>query len=142
MPPLQGFVLSGSRYVTVSEPERMGSVLRASSPVLGLNLHLDEGVLRFYDPARQVYLLTRLEVEDRLQESEQARRTEAHARREAEARLAELEARLRASQPSPSPERPDKVSRNLRIPPVAPRKAPAVHSHVEFTGTLRACNCA
>ncbi len=106
VPPLQGFVLSDSRYVPVLEPERTGSVLSASSPVLGLDIRLDEGVLRFYDPVRRAHLLTRPEVEDRLRETEDRLQESEQARREAEARLAESEARFRASQPSPSPERP------------------------------------
>ena len=65
--------------------------MSAYSPVLGLNLRLDEGVLRLHDPLRDEYLLTHQEAAARLRESEQARQ-------EAEARLAELEARFRALQ--------------------------------------------
>ena len=86
-PPLQGFMLSGGRYGEAFPLERVDTIWSAYSPVLGLNLHLDEGVLRFHDPLRNEYLLTH-------QESEQARR-------QAEVRVAELEARLRAMQPSP-----------------------------------------
>ena len=48
-PPLQGLVLSGGRYDASLALERVGDVLSAYSPVLGLNLRLDEGVLRFHD---------------------------------------------------------------------------------------------
>ena len=86
-PPLQGFVLADGRYDAARPLERVGAVWSAYSPVLGLNLRLDEGALRFHDPTTDAYLLTH-------QESEQARRR-------AEVRMAELEARLRALQPSP-----------------------------------------
>ena len=90
-PPVQGFTLSGGQYGEALALERVGTVWSAYSAVLGLNLRLDDGVLRFHDPLRNEYLLTH-------QESEQARR-------QAEARVAELEARLRALQPPP-PEQP------------------------------------
>ncbi len=86
-PPLQGLILSDGRYGTALPLERVGRVWRAGSPILGLNLCLDGGVLRFHDPLTDAYLLTHQEAETR--------------RREAEARLAELEARLQALQQSP-----------------------------------------
>ena len=105
-PSLQGFVLSGGGYGRALALERVDAVWSAYSPVLGLNLCLDEGVLRFHDPVTDEYLLTpleenraRREAEDRFQESEQARR-------ETEARLADVEARLRALQQSAPPGRP------------------------------------
>ena len=85
-PPLQGFMLSDGQYGEAVALERVGVVWSAYSPVLGLNLRLDDGVLRFHDPLTNEYLLTH-------QESERARR-------QAEARVAELEARMRALQPS------------------------------------------
>ena len=88
-PPLQGFVLSDGRYGRALALERVGAVWSAYSPALGLNLRLDAGVLRFHDPATDEYLLTLLE--------------ENRARREAEARLADVEARLRALQQSAPP---------------------------------------
>ena len=81
-PALQGFTLSDGRYDAVLLPERADAVWSAFSPVLGLNLRLVEGTLRFHDPATDAYLLTH-------QESEQARLL-------AESRVADLEARLRA----------------------------------------------
>ena len=111
-PLLQGRVLSDGGYGAALALDRVDEVWSAYSPVLGLNLRLDDGVLRFHDPRRDEYLLTHLEenrarqteaaahraevearreTEERLQESEQARQA-------AEARVAELEARLRARQ--------------------------------------------
>ena len=110
-PALQGFILSGGRYGRAVALERVGAVWSAHSPVLGLNLRLDAGVLRFHDPSTDEYLLTlleenraRREAENHFQESEQARR-------EAEARLADVEARLRALQQSMPPAGPDQLER-------------------------------
>ena len=72
------------------------------SDVLGLDVRLEEGTLRFYDPVTAQKLLSHAEIEQALRAAEQARReAEEHAGREeaarqaAEARIAELEARLR-----------------------------------------------
>ena len=96
-PPLQGFALSNGRYGEPFAPERLGADWSMYSPVLGLNLRLDEGVLRFHDPVTDEYLLTHQE--------------ENRARREAEARLAELETRLQAMQQSPALEPPAQPER-------------------------------
>ncbi len=110
-PPLQGLMLSGGRYGAPLTLERVGGVWSACSPVLGLNLRLDEGVLRFHAPLTDDYLLTHQETDARLQEAQQALRAETRARQAAEARLAELEARLRALRQAPPPGRPDRVER-------------------------------
>ena len=135
-PPLQGLILSGAQHGPALALERLGAGWRAYSPVLGLNVCVDEGALRFHDPLTGDDLLSHQESEQARQESEarfreseqawreseQARRTEVRARQEAEARfreseqarqeaearLADLEARLRALQPPPGrPGRPD-----------------------------------
>jgi hypothetical protein len=120
-PPLQGLMLSGAQYGPALPLERADSVESAYSPVLGLNLRLDEGVLQFHGPLTDTYLLShqeselaRRDTEDRLRQAEQARQeaelarlAEARARQEAEARLAKLEARLRALRQSPPPGRPE-----------------------------------
>jgi hypothetical protein len=106
-PPLQGFALSGGRYDTALALERVDAVWSAFSPVLGLNLRLDGGVLRFHDPLTDEYLLTHLE-ENRARRMEAtARQAEVQARRKAEDRVAELEARLQALQSSP-PDQPER----------------------------------
>ena len=121
-PPLQGLVLSEGRYGESLALERVGGAWRALSPVLGLELCLDGGVLRFHDPLTDARLLSYQETEQARQASEQARQAEAHARQEAEdrlreseqarqetaVRLAELEARLQALQPSPPPRQPER----------------------------------
>ena len=70
-PPLQGFTLSARRYGEALALERVGAVWSAYSPVLGLNLRLDEGGLRFHDPMTDGYLLTYLE-ENRARQAEAA----------------------------------------------------------------------
>ena len=106
-PPLQGFTLSDGQYGEALALEQVGAVWSVYSPILGLNLRLDEGMLRFHDPMTNEYLLTHLE-ENRARQAEATeRQAEAQARREAEARLAELEARLQTLQQSSRPGRPD-----------------------------------
>ena len=72
------------------------------SNVLGLELRLAQGVLRFVNPTTGQQLLSHREAEHARQEAEHARqeaeehaRREAAARAEAEARLAVVEAQLR-----------------------------------------------
>ena len=73
-PPLQGLELVGDIYQPMALRERPSGVLSGDSLVLGLELRLDQGELRFHDPATGQTLRTY---------------------QEAEARVAELEARLR-----------------------------------------------
>jgi Uma2 family endonuclease len=104
-PPLQGFRLVGENYEPMPSTALPDGTLVLSSAVLGLNLRLENGVLRFFDPATGHYLLSYREAEYARREAEQARREaeerarqEASALQAAEARIAELEARLRALQ--------------------------------------------
>ena len=87
-PALQGAELRGGRYEALPAQEQEGGLLAIRSAVLGLELHLDAGKFRFYDAVAGRTLDTREELEARLCD-------EAAARRAAEARGAELEARLR-----------------------------------------------
>ena len=86
--------------VTLALPD---GTLVLHSDVLGIDLRLEEGTLRFYDPVTEQKLLSHAEIEQALRAAEQARREaeeragrEEAARRAAEARIAGLEARLRA----------------------------------------------
>jgi Uma2 family endonuclease len=110
-PPLQGFLLSDGGYGRALALERVGAVWSVYSPVLGLNLRLHGGVLRFHDPMTDEYLLTPLEENRARQEAENRFRESEQARREAEARLVDVEARLRALQQSTPPGRPDQSDR-------------------------------
>ena len=88
-PPLLGFRLVEGRYVPIPAVLQEGGLLVLRSEVLGLELHLRPGApvreaLHFYDAVRGEYLRTY--------------REEAHARREAEARLEQIEGRLREEQ--------------------------------------------
>ena len=79
------------------------------SDVLGLDLRLEDGTLRFYDPVTGQKLLRHEEIEQAWRLAEQARQAAEQARHEAEeravraeaarqaaeARIAELDARLR-----------------------------------------------
>ena len=111
-PPLQGFRLAGENYTPLPHVTLPEGTIVLYSEVLGLELRLDNGVLRFFAPTSGQYLLNYQEVEQARQAAEQARqvaeqarqvaeiraRQEAVAREAAEARIAELEARLRALQ--------------------------------------------
>ena len=118
-PALQGFVLREGEYEPMKGVEEEAGVLRGRSGVLGLELCVPEdGEFRFFDPERGRYLHSLMESEVALAESEAAREVEKIARESAErgyrmeramrrkaeaehervrARVAELEARLRAS---------------------------------------------
>lgn len=108
-PPLQGLHLVGDNFQPMPQELRPHGALTIHSTVLGLDLRLENGELRFYDPTTEQKLLSHREAEQALQAAEQARQAaelarqaaeelashEAAARQAAEARLAELEARLR-----------------------------------------------
>ena len=90
-PPLQGWRLRGESYelmAAVTVLPGRGTVV--ASEVLGLEFRdeREERMVRLRDPATGQNLLT-------YEEAEQAREEEAAARRSAETRIAELEARLR-----------------------------------------------
>jgi Uma2 family endonuclease len=102
-PPLRGLSLVGDNYELMPTTVLPDDTLTLYSSVLGLELHLIHGVLRFVDPTTNQRLLSHREAEQARQEAEQARqeaeehaRREAAARAEAEARLAAVEAQLRA----------------------------------------------
>jgi Uma2 family endonuclease len=87
MPALHGLVLQEEHYVALPATTLADGTLSLSSTVLGLDVWLTQGQLRFFDPVTDAYLLT-------YQESEQARQHERAVRQVAEARLAALQARL------------------------------------------------
>jgi Uma2 family endonuclease len=104
-PPLRGFSLVGDNYEAMPTTVVPDGTLTLSSNVLGLELRLANGVLRFVDPSTGQPLLSHSEAEQARQAAEQARQAaeahagrEAAARAEAEARLAAVEAQLRALQ--------------------------------------------
>jgi Uma2 family endonuclease len=111
-PQLQGLRLQeGNYYPIATFPLENGWMI--PSEVLGLDLRVQAGQLRFYDPLTQQKLLAHEELDLALQQTEQARQQaeqarqqaearanqEAAARIAAEARIAELEAKLRSVQP-------------------------------------------
>jgi Uma2 family endonuclease len=103
VPALQGARLVAGSYQALLPTILPDGTLVLHSEVLGLDVRLEEGTLRFYDPGTGQKLLSHAEIEQALRAVEQARReAEARAGREeaarqaAEARIAELEARLRA----------------------------------------------
>jgi Uma2 family endonuclease len=133
-PPLQGLRLVAGTYELLPVTERPDGTLVLYSAVLELELHVENGRLHFYAAETGQKLLTHREAEqarlqaeharlqaeqDRVQaeqarlQAEQARlqaeeraSQEAALRQAAEARIAELEAQLRAFQARRSPEAP------------------------------------
>jgi Uma2 family endonuclease len=91
MPSLQGFRLVDKNYQPLPTGIAESGELSLHSDVLGLDLRLENNKLRFYDPVTGQKLLT-------YQEAEQARCA-------AEARVAELEARLKHLEEKLSPSR-------------------------------------
>jgi Uma2 family endonuclease len=88
VPALQGTRLVAGGYQALSPTTLPDGTLVLHSEVLGLELRLEEGTLRFYDPIAAQKLLSHAEIEQALRAAEQAHQA-------AEARIAELEARLR-----------------------------------------------
>ena len=80
-PPLQGLRLAGGAYRPMPLVESGDGSTVMTSRVLGLELRMTDGELRFHDPVTNRNLLTLEEADD--------------ARRAAEARVADLEALLR-----------------------------------------------
>jgi hypothetical protein len=78
----------GRNYVALPVRELADGTLALYSEVLNLELQLRPDGLRFYDPETERFLLSYAEEKARADR-------EAEARRLAEARVAELEARLR-----------------------------------------------
>jgi Uma2 family endonuclease len=131
-PPLQGLRLVAGAYAPLPVTERPEGRLVLYSAVLELELHLEDGQLHFYAAEAGQKLLTHREAEQARLQAEQARlqaehgrlqaeqarlqaeqarlqaeeraSQEAALRRDAEARIAELEAQLRAFQARRSPE--------------------------------------
>ena len=109
-PPLRGMRLAGREYRELPVLQLAASAPTLRSEVLGLDLRLDRGALRFRDSATGEVLLSHEEVVAEHQESDAVRRAaevrvrrEAAAREAAEAQVAELQARLRDLQAGTPP---------------------------------------
>jgi Uma2 family endonuclease len=93
-PPLRGWVRDGDQYREIQRglgPDRDFALL---SEVLGLELHLHAGRLRFRDPATSAWLRTYRESADDRRAAEAARAAAERESRALRERLAELEARF------------------------------------------------
>ena len=95
-PRLQGYRLVEGRYERLSAVESIDRTLTMRSDVLGLELHARAGgKVRFHDSVTGEDLLSHGETHAALRSARHRAEREATARRAAEARVAELEARLR-----------------------------------------------
>ena len=104
--PLSGELLSDGVYRPVELTTEPDDVLKGFSPLLGIYLCWDEGVLLFYDPATETYLRN-LRQERALREAEQSAheqtqaelQAERAAREAAEAQVRQLREQLNLRQP-------------------------------------------
>lgn len=94
-PPLQGLRLVDDHYLPMPAVEQADGSLTIHSNVLGLDLHLNGNDFHFVDPETGEFLRSYEEAEKERREAEAVLAVERAARIAAEARLAELEARLR-----------------------------------------------
>ncbi len=100
-PVLQGYRLEEVGYRPIPPIETEEGGIRLSSTILGLEMQVEEGMLRLYDPTTGERLLTPLEAQEarrresrRRQQAEARARQEAERRRQAEERLKQLEEEL------------------------------------------------
>ena len=93
-PPLRGMRLVGGEYEELGETRLGDGALAMYSAVLGLEVRIEEGVLRFHDPetGRNIWTLT--ESNEAWQQERQARQQAEAALHAAEAQVAELRALL------------------------------------------------
>jgi Uma2 family endonuclease len=90
-PPLAGFRLNErGEYI----PLLLGDGDRLHSEQLGLDLVLEEGRLRLFDPVRGAFLLSSQEIREQAADEAQRADAEAEARKTAEAEVARLRAEL------------------------------------------------
>ena len=94
-PPLQGFVLRHGRYERLPTVLLPGGQRSVRSETVGLHFWVRDGQLRLYDAEKRRDLLSYSETDAARRAAEDRAVKEATARRLAEDRIAELEARLR-----------------------------------------------
>ncbi len=98
VPPLQGQTLVGPHYQPVPGHTRADGTLVLRSAVLGLELHLRGGTLRFFDPATGDYLFDYQEAQDARHQAEAAQRQAEAAQQQAEAAQRQAEAAQRQAE--------------------------------------------
>ena len=91
---LAGDRLVNGRYEPIPVETGADGIIRGYSSVLGLELHWHESRLRFWNPATGEYLPDLTEAKAQRDESQRRAEDERTARRQAEARISELEAEL------------------------------------------------
>ena len=95
-PPLRGMTLAAGAYVALPERRLPDGALSVRSEALGLEVRAGAWGLRFHDAATGRNVMTLAETDEARERAERGWRREQEARRAAEARVAELEALLRA----------------------------------------------
>ncbi len=94
-PQLQGLQLIEGNYWPLRAAKTVPGGFSLHSAVLDLDLRLEKGEFHFYDPHTQQRLLNHRQTEQARREAERVAAREMALRQAAEARIAELEARLR-----------------------------------------------
>ncbi len=97
-PSLQGYQLIDGNYFPLPATTLPNGNLSITSAVLGLELHLEQGELRFYNPVTGEKLLTHAEAEAARQAAETARQAAEAARQAAEAARQAAEAARQAAE--------------------------------------------
>jgi Uma2 family endonuclease len=98
MPALQGARLVAGSYQALLPTTLPDGTLVLHSEVLGLDVRLEEGTLRFYDPGTGQKLLSHAEIGQALRAAEQAHQGAEQARHEAEERAGRAEAARQAAE--------------------------------------------
>ena len=93
-PPLSGLHLLGGEYVPMAQTRLAAGTLAMYSAVLGLEVCVVGGKLRFHDPATGQNILTLTESNEERQREKQARQQAEQAQRQAEQARQAAEARL------------------------------------------------
>jgi len=96
--PLAGDRLVSGEYIAIAVTTDSDGVLRGYSESLGLELHWDHGVLRFWDPQTGEYLPDLTEAKAQRDAAVIQRDTELEARQAAEEKVRQLESELRRLQ--------------------------------------------
>ena len=96
-PRLQGWRLSGLKYIELPHAPVAGAEIAIDSEALGLRLEFDGNRFRFWDPVAERYLRTPLESEQAIRELERATLESGRATRELERQVEATKARTNAA---------------------------------------------
>ena len=114
-PPLQAFRLVDENYWPMPAETLPDGAMVMHSAVLGLDLRLENGILRFYDPLTGQKLLSHEEAEQTRQQAEQVRQQAEQARQQAEQARQQAEQALREAEERASREMEERQVLEARL---------------------------